>query len=112
MFSKSVAVLPATLSDRTFVIAAVRVVLPWSTCPIVPILQCGLVLSNLAFAILNVLLKNSFSQHLLVKFGLITTKVDYISKLLVFQAFFDIALYIFSALRQLLTKVCGWLTVL
>jgi hypothetical protein len=49
-------VLPATLSESTFVIAAVRVVLPWSTCPMVPILQCGLVLSNLAFAILNVLL--------------------------------------------------------
>ena len=26
----------------TFVMAAVRVVLPWSTCPMVPILQCGL----------------------------------------------------------------------
>ena len=48
MFSKSVAVLPATLSDSTFVIAAVRVVLPWSTWPMVPILQCGLFLSNLA----------------------------------------------------------------
>ena len=36
MFSKSVAELPATLSDRTFVIAAVSVVLPWSTCPMVP----------------------------------------------------------------------------
>ena len=37
--------------------AAVKVVLPWSTCPMVPILQCGFVLSNLAFAILNILLK-------------------------------------------------------
>jgi hypothetical protein len=33
------------------VIAAVSVVLPWSTCPIVPMLQCGFVRSNLAFAI-------------------------------------------------------------
>ena len=57
MFSKSTAALPATLAARVFVIAAVRVVLPWSTCPMVPILQCGLVLSNLAFAILNVLLE-------------------------------------------------------
>ena len=56
MFSKSVAELPATLSARTFVIAAVNVVLPWSTCQMVPMLQCGLLLSNLAFAILNVLL--------------------------------------------------------
>src|SRR5512143_616884 len=36
----------------TFVIAAVNVVFPWSTCPIVPTLQCGFVLSNFAFAIL------------------------------------------------------------
>ena len=50
-------VLPATLAARTFVIAAVNVVLPWSTCPMVPMLQCGFVLSNLAFAILNVLLE-------------------------------------------------------
>ena len=56
MFSKSVAVLAATLVARTFLIAAVQVVLPWSTCPIVPMLQCGLLLSNLALAILNVLL--------------------------------------------------------
>src|SRR3977135_692142 len=32
---------------RTLVIAAVSVVLPWSTCPIVPTFTCGLVLSNL-----------------------------------------------------------------
>ena len=49
MFSKSVAVLPATLAASTFVIAAVNVVLPWSTWPMVPMLQCGFVLSNLAF---------------------------------------------------------------
>src|SRR5690349_18508535 len=39
------------LSARTLVIAAVRVVLPWSTCPIVPTFTCGLVRSNFAFAI-------------------------------------------------------------
>jgi len=33
------------------VIAAVNVVLPWSTWPIVPTLQCGFVRSNFAFAI-------------------------------------------------------------
>src|SRR5512142_1195482 len=38
-------------SARIFVIAAVNVVLPWSTWPIVPMLQCGFVRSNLAFAI-------------------------------------------------------------
>ena len=32
---------------NTAVIAAVVVVLPWSTCPMVPILTWGLVLSNL-----------------------------------------------------------------
>ena len=38
-------------SAKTFVIAAVNVVLPWSTWPIVPMLQCGLVRSNFSFAI-------------------------------------------------------------
>src|SRR5438045_7694970 len=35
----------------TLVIAAVSVVLPWSTCPIVPTFTCGFVRSNLPFAI-------------------------------------------------------------
>jgi hypothetical protein len=35
------------------VIAAVSVVLPWSTCPIVPMFTCGFVLSNFAFAIIS-----------------------------------------------------------
>src|SRR5215813_15197354 len=39
------------VSASTFVIAAVSVVFPWSTCPIVPTLQCGFVRSNFAFAI-------------------------------------------------------------
>src|SRR5919199_2729016 len=38
------------VSARIFVIAAVSDVLPWSTCPIVPTLQCGFVRSNFAFA--------------------------------------------------------------
>ena len=38
------------LSCSTLVIAAVSVVLPWSMCPMVPMLTCGLVRSNLAFA--------------------------------------------------------------
>jgi hypothetical protein len=37
-------------SWRTLVMAAVRVVLPWSMCPIVPTLTCGLLRSNLALA--------------------------------------------------------------
>jgi hypothetical protein len=41
----------------TVVIAAVSVVLPWSTCPIVPTLTCGLVRSNLPFAICALLLR-------------------------------------------------------
>jgi hypothetical protein len=36
------------------VIAAVNVVFPWSTCPIVPTFTCGFVRSNLAFAIVSV----------------------------------------------------------
>ncbi len=35
----------------TFVIAAVNVVFPWSTCPMVPTLMCGFVRSNFFFAI-------------------------------------------------------------
>src|SRR4028118_1314210 len=37
---------PGTALARVFVIAAVSVVLPWSTCPIVPTFRCGLFLSN------------------------------------------------------------------
>jgi hypothetical protein len=33
------------------VIAAVKVVLPWSTCPMVPTFTCGLVRSNFSLAI-------------------------------------------------------------
>ena len=39
------------VSASIFVIAAVNVVLPWSTWPIVPTLQCGFVRSNFAFDI-------------------------------------------------------------
>src|SRR3954471_4253948 len=39
------------LSVETLVNAAVSVVLPWSTWPIVPTLQCGLVRSNFSLAI-------------------------------------------------------------
>src|ERR671929_1649651 len=39
------------VSARIFVIAAVSDVLPWSTCPIVPMFTCGFVRSNFAFAI-------------------------------------------------------------
>src|SRR4029078_12277769 len=38
------------LSCSTLVIAAVSVVLPWSMCPMVPMLTCGFVRSNLALA--------------------------------------------------------------
>src|SRR3954470_20739277 len=41
----------ALYSPKYFVIAAVRDVLPWSTWPIVPMLTCGLLRSNLLFAI-------------------------------------------------------------
>src|SRR6185503_313419 len=42
---------PPNFAASTDVIAAVSVVLPWSTCPIVPTFTCGLVLANLPFAI-------------------------------------------------------------
>src|SRR3989344_6668976 len=37
--------------SRTCVIEAVSVVLPWSTCPMVPTFTCGLALSNVAINI-------------------------------------------------------------
>src|SRR6476620_4023831 len=40
--------------DNTFVIAAVNVVLPWSTWPIVPMFTCGLLRSNFSLLILCV----------------------------------------------------------
>src|SRR5688500_1434868 len=51
--------LASPLSALIFVNAAVNVVLPWSTCPIVPILTCGFRRSYFAFAILR-----SFSRNL------------------------------------------------
>ena len=44
--SNAVNTVPEFFSDSTFVMAAVSVVLPWSMCPIVPTLTCGLVRSN------------------------------------------------------------------
>src|SRR5437660_12192073 len=41
---------------RTLVMAAVRVVLPWSMCPMVPTFTCGFVLSNFFFAMLYLIL--------------------------------------------------------
>src|ERR1700687_512420 len=38
------------LSCSTLVIAAVKVVLPWSMCPMVPMFTCGLLRSNFSFA--------------------------------------------------------------
>src|SRR5215216_2539872 len=45
-----------TVLARTLVMAAVKVVLPWSTWPIVPTLRCGLVLSNTPLDITSLLL--------------------------------------------------------
>jgi hypothetical protein len=44
-------------SPKYFVIAAVSVVFPWSTCPIVPTFTCGFVRSNFAFAISRLLVR-------------------------------------------------------
>jgi hypothetical protein len=40
---------PPCVSAITFVRAAVNVVLPWSTWPIVPTFTCGLLRSNFSF---------------------------------------------------------------
>src|SRR5215210_3131672 len=59
----------------TLVIAAVSVVLPWSTCPIVPTFTCGLVLSNFPLAItiscsLSFLPDRLLAGHLGADYGL------------------------------------------
>ena len=46
-------VLALPCSARTARIAAVSVVLPWSMCPIVPTLTCGLVLVKVSLAIVT-----------------------------------------------------------
>src|SRR5437868_12029465 len=49
---------------RTLVMAAVRVVLPWSMCPIVPIFTCGLLRSNFSFDISeNLLCQDSLQDQ-------------------------------------------------
>src|SRR5436309_2683566 len=45
--------LASPLDSATLVIAAVSVVLPWSTCPIVPTFTCGFVRSNFALAMIS-----------------------------------------------------------
>src|SRR5215831_9639131 len=52
---------------NTLVIAAVKVVLPWSTCPIVPTFTCGLVLSNfsLLMSLSALHFGHDFFRHLL-----------------------------------------------
>ena len=50
IWSYAVNVAPPVFAS-TLVIAAVSDVLPWSTWPIVPMLQCGLLRSNFALAI-------------------------------------------------------------
>ncbi len=46
----------------TLVMAAVRVVLPWSTCPMVPMFTCGFDRSNFSLLICFLSLLKSFCQ--------------------------------------------------
>ncbi len=48
--SKARTVIFGLFFANTFVIAAVKVVFPWSTCPIVPMFTCGFDRSNFSFA--------------------------------------------------------------
>src|SRR5678816_3599689 len=54
---------PYPLSDEIFVRAAVNVVLPWSTWPIVPTFTCGFVRSNFALAIVVLPLRVNPKAH-------------------------------------------------
>jgi hypothetical protein len=53
IWSKGVKETSGFFSDRTFVMAAVSVVFPWSICPIVPTLTCGFERSNFFLAMLS-----------------------------------------------------------
>src|ERR1039457_2000273 len=50
--------------DRTFVRAAVNVVLPWSMWPMVPTFTCGFLRSNFSFAIVSSVARDSLNRHL------------------------------------------------
>src|SRR5712691_12909271 len=52
------------LSADTLVRAAVRVVLPWSTCPMVPTFTCGFLRSNFAFPMIVLLAGYCFLEFL------------------------------------------------
>jgi hypothetical protein len=56
LFRRRVDLVIALKSPKYFVIAAVSVVLPWSTWPIVPMFTCGLLRSNFSFAIRRLLM--------------------------------------------------------
>jgi hypothetical protein len=51
--SNALTVMRGLCFASTFVIAAVKVVFPWSTCPIVPMLTCGFDRSNFSFAMFS-----------------------------------------------------------
>ncbi len=59
-----------TNTDKHLVIAAVNVVFPWSTWPIVPILQCGFVRSNLIIFLANII----YINHLIIFIFIKTTR--------------------------------------
>src|SRR5260221_7652604 len=56
IWSKATYLLAALALASTLVMAAVKVVFPWSTCPIVPTFTCGFVRSNFCLAISELLL--------------------------------------------------------
>src|SRR5207248_4910351 len=66
-------VLARPFSARTARMAAVSVVLPWSMCPIVPTLTCGLVLANVSLAMVQ-RLSASLVLYCSTPFGI--TEVD------------------------------------
>src|SRR5215217_1784478 len=72
--SKATAWLAGSSGTRfasTLVIAAVSVVLPWSTWPIVPTFRCGFVLSNLPLAIILLLSLGYLGRNAFGYFGIV-----------------------------------------
>src|SRR5215212_878230 len=72
--SKATTLLAGSSGTRlasTLVIAAVSVVLPWSTWPMVPTFRCGLFLSNLPLAIVSLLALGYLGRDALGHLGVV-----------------------------------------
>src|SRR5215472_5687101 len=112
---------PPNFLACTTVSAAVSVVLPWSTCPMVPTFTCGLVRSNFALdtVLLRLCLLTSHSAHTYIcmwrdpgahdrnRTGDLVLTKDVLCRLSYMGDKPSVCLYTISALSQHLERVMG-----